>query len=289
MMTRTDIIGFAYNPAINKSLEFVNSLVKDLDLSRSSWIAPASNIEIDKDILDKTSVVITVGGDGTILRVAKSVMKQSIPILGINLGRVGFMTELELDEALLKIPKYLSGSYRVEERMMLKAVIVSSDQRSPEVEFHALNDVVITRGSLPRLLDLDTRIDGVLLTTYRADGLIVSTPTGSTGYSLSAGGPILYPEAKQIIMQPLAAHLSFQTGLVVSDQSNIELKMNGNQLSIVSIDGSNDNLEHDQKVILSKSPYVARFLREEGSGEFYSNLTQKLGVAGRQVPNPKII
>ena len=288
-MTRTDIIGFAYNPAINKSLEFVNSLVKDLDLSRSSWIAPASNIEIDKDILDKTSVVITVGGDGTILRVAKSVMKQSIPILGINLGRVGFMTELELDEALLKIPKYLSGSYRVEERMMLKAVIVSSDQRSPEVEFHALNDVVITRGSLPRLLDLDTRIDGVLLTTYRADGLIVSTPTGSTGYSLSAGGPILYPEAKQIIMQPLAAHLSFQTGLVVSEQSNIELKMNGNQLSIVSIDGSNDNLEHDQKVILSKSPYVARFLRKEGSGEFYSNLTQKLGVAGRQVPNPKII
>ena len=288
-MTRTDIIGFAYNPAINKSLEFVNSLVKDLDLSGSSWIAPASNIEIDKDILDKTSVVITVGGDGTILRVAKSVMKQSIPILGINLGRVGFMTELELDEALLKIPKYLSGSYRVEERMMLKAVIVSSDQRSPEVEFHALNDVVITRGSLPRLLDLDTRIDGVLLTTYRADGLIVSTPTGSTGYSLSAGGPILYPEAKQIIMQPLAAHLSFQTGLVVSDQSNIELKMNGNQLSIVSIDGSNDNLEHDQKVILSKSPYVARFLRKEGSGEFYSNLTQKLGVAGRQVPNPKII
>ena len=288
-MTRTDIIGFAYNPAINKSLEFVNSLIKDLDLSRSSWIAPASNIEIDKDILDKTSVVITVGGDGTILRVAKSVMKQSIPILGINLGRVGFMTELELDEALLKIPKYLSGSYRVEERMMLKAVIVSSDQRSPEVEFHALNDVVITRGSLPRLLDLDTRIDGVLLTTYRADGLIVSTPTGSTGYSLSAGGPILYPEAKQIIMQPLAAHLSFQTGLVVSDQSNIELKMNGNQLSIVSIDGSNDNLEHDQKVILSKSPYVARFLRKEGSGEFYSNLTQKLGVTGRQVPNPKII
>ena len=289
MMTRTDIIGFAYNPAINKSLEFVNSLVKDLDLSRSSWIAPASNIEIDKDILDKTSVVITVGGDGTILRVAKSVMKQSIPILGINLGRVGFMTELELDEALLKIPKYLSGSYRVEERMMLKAVIVSSDQRSPEVEFHALNDVVITRGSLPRLLDLDTRIDGVLLTTYRADGLIVSTPTGSTGYSLSAGGPILYPEAKQIIMQPLAAHLSFQTGLVVSEQSNIELKMNGNQLSIVSIDGSNDNLEHDQKVILSKSPYVARFLRKEGSGEFYSNLTQKLGITGRQVPNPKII
>ena len=288
-MTRTDIIGFAYNPAINKSLEFVNSLVKDLDLSGSSWIAPASNIEIDKDILDKTSVVITVGGDGTILRVAKSVMKQSIPILGINLGRVGFMTELELDEALLKIPKYLSGSYRVEERMMLKAVIVSSDQRSPEVEFHALNDVVITRGSLPRLLDLDTRIDGVLLTTYRADGLIVSTPTGSTGYSLSAGGPILYPEAKQIIMQPLAAHLSFQTGLVVSDQSNIELKMNGNQLSIVSIDGSNDNLEHDQKVILSKSPYVARFLRKEGSGEFYSNLTQKLGITGRQVPNPKII
>ena len=288
-MTRTDIIGFAYNPAINKSLEFVNSLVKDLDLSGSSWIAPASNIEIDKDILDKTSVVITVGGDGTILRVAKSVMKQSIPILGINLGRVGFMTELELDEALLKIPKYLSGSYRVEERMMLKAVIVSSDQRSPEVEFHALNDVVITRGSLPRLLDLDTRIDGVLLTTYRADGLIVSTPTGSTGYSLSAGGPILYPEAKQIIMQPLAAHLSFQTGLVVSDQSNIELKMNGNQLSIVSIDGSNDNLEHDQKVILSKSPYVARFLRKEGSGEFYSNLTQKFGVTGRQVPNPKII
>ena len=207
-MTRTDIIGFAYNPAINKSLEFVNSLVKDLDLSGSSWIAPASNIEIDKDILDKTSVVITVGGDGTILRVAKSVMKQSIPILGINLGRVGFMTELELDEALLKIPKYLSGSYRVEERMMLKAVIVSSDQSSPEVEFHALNDVVITRGSLPRLLDLDTRIDGVLLTTYRADGLIVSTPTGSTGYSLSAGGPILYPEAKQIIMQPLAAHIS---------------------------------------------------------------------------------
>ena len=183
-------------------------------------------------------------------------------------------------------PDYLDGSARIERRMMLKASLRTGGVEEA-LGLHALNDVVITRGVLPRLVDIETRIDGVLMTTYRADGVIVSTPTGSTSYSLSAGGPILYPEAKEIIVQPLAAHMSFQTGLVVSQDSVVELTLKQGRDAIVSVDGSTDTVETGQTVVIERSPHTASFLRKDPPESFYSTLTQRLGVSGRSVPPPR--
>ena len=284
-MPPPDLIGFAYNPVIPRALEFVESLIDELGLGDASWAAAASDVDADSERLRRTSVLVTAGGDGTILRVARRVAKYGIPILAINLGRVGFITELAVEEAAERIPGYLDGSARVEHRMMLKASLRTGCDDG--LEMHALNDVVITRGALPRLVDIDTKIDGALLTTYRADGVIVSTPTGSTGYSLSAGGPILYPEAKEIVVQPLAAHMSFQTGLVVSQESVVELTLKRGRDAIMSVDGSTDTVEAGQTVVIERSPYTARFLRNDPPESFYSTLTQRLGVSGRQVPPPR--
>ena len=282
------LVGFAYNPMISRTSGFVESLVDELGLSHKSWVSAAADVDLDLERLQRTSVLITAGGDGTILRVARRVAQHGVPILAINMGRVGFMTELSVDDAAERIPGYLDGSARVEHRMMLKASLQEADGSSDGIELHALNDVVITRGSPPRLLDVETRIDGVLLTTYRADGVIVSTPTGSTSYSLSAGGPILYPEAKEIVIQPLAAHMSFQTGLVVSQDSVVELTLKRGRDAIMSVDGSTDAIEAGQTVVIERSPYVASFLRRDPAESFYATLTQRLGVSGRAVPPPRV-
>jgi NAD+ kinase len=273
---------------ISRTSGFVESLVDELGLSHKSWVSAASDVDLDLERLQRTSVLITAGGDGTILRVARRVAQHGVPILAINMGRVGFMTELSVDKAAERIPGYLDGSARVEHRMMLKASLQEADGSRDGIELHALNDVVITRGSPPRLLDVETRIDGVLLTTYRADGVIVSTPTGSTSYSLSAGGPILYPEAKEIVIQPLAAHMSFQTGLVVSQDSVVELTLKRGRDAIMSVDGSTDAIEAGQTVVIERSPYVASFLRRDPAESFYATLTQRLGVSGRAVPPPRV-
>ena len=282
-----DLVGFAYNPMISRTAGFLDSLVDDLGLRHRSWVSSASDVAIDLERLRRTSVLITAGGDGTILRAARRVAQYQVPILAINMGRVGFITELSVEDAAEKIPEYLDGSARVEHRMMLKASLQQADGGTDGIELHALNDVVVTRGSPPRLLDVETRIDGVMLSTYRADGVIVSTPTGSTSYSLSAGGPILYPEAKEIVIQPLAAHMSFQTGLVVSQESVVELTLKRGRNAILSVDGSTDAIEPGQTIVIERSPYVASFLRKDPPESFYATLTQRLGISGRVVPPPR--
>ena len=278
------LVGFAYNPQLPQAEELVASLIESLNRRASSWVAPAGDLEVGEEALSITSAVVTAGGDGTILRVARVVAPYSVPILGINLGRVGFMTELSVKEAESRLSWYLDGSPRVEERMMLQASVISEHASEPHVVVHALNDVVLTRGAVPRLLDIDTRIDGVLLTTYRADGLIVATPTGSTGYALAAGGPILHPETREMLVQPLAAHMSFQTGIVTSHDSEIELRVVGGHQAVLSVDGvTGTTVGPDHTLVIRRSPHVARFLRKDPPEAFYSTLTQRLGMSGRQV------
>ena len=283
-MPEKKLVGFAYNQLLPRAEELVASLIDSLNLRESSWVAPAGDLQVGEEALSSTSAVVTAGGDGTILRVARVVAPYSVPILGINLGRVGFMTELSVKEAESRITWYLDGSPRVEERMMVQASVISESAGEPHVVVHALNDVVLTRGAVARLLDIDTRIDGVLLTTYRADGLIVATPTGSTGYALAAGGPILHPEANDMLVQPLAAHMSFQTGIVTSHDSEIQLRVVGGHQAVLSADGfTGTTVDPDHVVVIRRSPHVARFLRKAPRAAFYLSLTQRLGVSGRQV------
>ncbi len=286
-MNTKDLVGFAYNPNVPKASEVVERLLDALKLRNTSWVASTEELGVTEETLVRTRVLITAGGDGTILRAARVVAPYDVPILGINLGRVGFMTELSMDEAESSLSGYLDDTPRIERRMMLQASVVTAGSREPRVVVHALNDVVLTRGRVARLLDIDTRIDGVLLTTYRADGLIAATATGSTGYALSAGGTILHPEAREMLIQPVAAHMSFQTGIVVSEKSIIELKVDGGHTAVLSADGFTDTIVNPDDIVqVRKSPYTAKFLRREPPEAFYGSLAQRLGVSGRQVPPP---
>ena len=278
-MSQRDLVGFVYNPRVPKAARLVSSLVKSLKLQDNSWTSASTQLDIGDETLANTSAIVTAGGDGTILRVVRIAAPHSVPILGINLGRVGFMTELAVGDAEKKVPGYITGSPRVEERMMLQASVTSGPDAPPRMKVHALNDVVVSRGAVPQLLDIGVTIDGASLVTYRADGVISATATGSTGYALSAGGPIMYPEARSILIQPLAAHISLQTGLVVPENSVIELKIGGGQEAVLSVDAFADtDLGPEDVVLIERSPHVARFLRADPPASFYSRLAQRLSV-----------
>ena len=195
------------------------------------------------------------------------------------MGRVGFMSELSVANATIELPNYLSGHMRLERRMMLRAKVTSSENGPVMFDTHALNDVVIGRGGVARLLDITARVDGVNLTNYRADAVIISTATGSTGYALSAGGPIFFPEAKMLIMQPVAAHTGLRDGLVLPDTSSIELAAPDGYSASLSVDGLDDiTLDPGAILSVSSSVHEALFLRSKNTTSFYTDLTRRLGL-----------
>ena len=182
-------IGFVYNALVEGAHGLIDSLIDELDLRSRTWVSSAYDLASHEDKFDQTSLVVVAGGDGTILRTVRSIAAYSIPIVAVNMGRVGFMSELRVEEAPSRLSSYIDADVRVERRMMLKATVTDPHGRVA-LTANALNDVVVGRRGVGRLLNVDTDVDGEFLTTYRADGVIVSTPTGSTGYALSAGGPI---------------------------------------------------------------------------------------------------
>jgi len=217
-----------------------------------------------------TELILSIGGDGTILRVARIAAPLSVPILGINLGRLGFITEVDGDDVLPHLPGLLKGKGWIEERAMLEAQVAGKS-------FHALNDVVL-RSVAVRLVNIEARIDGTALTDYRADGVIVASATGSTSYSLASGGPILHPQSKEIVLQPVSCHLGLSHALVLPPQSTVDLKVAHREKVILSIDGQIElPLSDGQNVRVKLSPYIARFLRIHESTYFYGSLWQKLG------------
>ena len=186
--------------------------------------------------LPNADLVICFGGDGTILHMAKAATRKGIPILGVNIGTMGFMAELESSE-LDKLALLARGEYTLDSRMMLDVTV----QRDRDIIFHdiCLNDVVITKGSVARIVHLSVECDGVQAMECGGDGIIVSTPTGSTAYNLSAGGPIVEPEAKNIIITPICAHDVSSKSIVASDKRVIQVRMvhNARRNAFLSVDG----------------------------------------------------
>jgi NAD+ kinase len=168
-------------------------------------------------------VILVFGGDGTFLRVARLVCKYDIPILGVNLGGLGFLTEITIDELYPTLERIISGEYVIEKREMLYATI-HRDSADRIGDYIVLNDVVINKGAVARMIDLAIYINGSHVTTFRADGIILSTPTGSTAYSLSAGGPIVYPTLPLTIITPICPHTLTNRPLVVSNETTIRIK-----------------------------------------------------------------
>jgi NAD+ kinase len=177
-----------------------------------------------EDIPAQVDLVIVLGGDGTLISVARQIGAQSVPILGINLGRLGFLTEITRDELPEMLELIIRGDYEVSDRMMLDAIIHRDGQEVGK--YTVLNDVVINKGALARIIDLETSVDGRHLSTFKADGLIISTPTGSTGYNLAAGGPIIFPEINCLAISPICPHMLTNRPIVVWRNSVIEIRVN---------------------------------------------------------------
>ena len=230
--------------------------------------------------LEGTDLLICVGGDGTMLWAARLVILQHTLLLGINMGRLGFLAELRAEEALAKLPQILEGGFRIEERTLLHGEFLEATG-APAAEdgrYHALNDIMVGRGVPGRAVHVEASVDGKRLGHYRADAVIVATATGSTGYLMSAGGPVLHPEAHELVLMPVAPHLAIARALVLPSSVVIELRVTSDEKAILSVDGQvNRELAKGEGVRVFHSPHLARFLRLGSPLDYYAALSERLG------------
>ena len=229
--------------------------------------------ELRKRIKSKEfDLLIALGGDGTMLRAGHLCAPIGLPIMGINLGRFGFLLEINRDEWQDAILKVLNGNYWLEKRMMLCAEHWREDVLLGS--WDVLNEVVVSRGAIVRPVHLVTYVDDRFLTTYVADGLIAATPTGSTAYALAAGGPILPPEIRNILLVPVAPHLSVDRAIVLSEGSSVSITIHSDHQAILSADGQSPiSLKDGDKVKVRVNENSIEFLRIQDPGYFYRNLT----------------
>lgn len=240
------------------------------------------SFELPKDIrfsrldreLSNADMVICFGGDGTILHTAKAATRKGIPILGVNIGTMGFMAELESSE-MNKLEKLASGEYTLDSRMMLDVTV----QRDRDIIYHdiCLNDVAITKGTVARIVHLEVKCDGVRALECGGDGVLIATPTGSTAYSLSAGGPIVEPDAKNILITPVCAHDMISRSIVVSDRRTVSVQMvqNARRNAFLSVDGGKAlRLNTGDTAIIKKSNMETKLVRLN-ERSFYDVLNNK--------------
>ncbi len=232
-------------------------------------------LDEETDIPGTVDWVVVLGGDGTLLGAARKVGRYGLPILGINLGGLGFLTETPLRRLYRDMEKLIAGEIEIETRLMLKASVLRDNEE--KCHFFVLNDAVINKGTLARIIDLSVSIDGRFLTTFRADGLIVSSPTGSTGYNLSAGGPILYPNLEALVLTPICPFTLTQRPIILPDTSVIEIKMGGNSEEVaLTFDGQvGFDLMDNDRVIISKSEKKLKLIKSPDQ-DYFDILRTKL-------------
>lgn len=270
-------IGIYYHERLPEARALAEELrVALLAQADEAWVGSVWDDNTSQQHLAGTDLIICVGGDGTVLRAAKLVLPRSVPILGVNMGRLGFLAELAADEALAKVPEILRGNGQIEERAMLAAKLVSPPQGGGP--FYVLNDVVVGRAAPGRPVYVGVRVDDLPVASYRADAVIVATATGSTGYALSAGGPVLHPCATEMVVMPVAPHLVVPRALVLPPSSQVELWVETDHKAVLSVDGQEDlELVSGSRVRVTASPYVTRFLRLTPPSRFYTDLGHRLG------------
>ncbi len=289
LTTPIKTVGIIYNASIPEALDLSTAIVNELSLEQRSWISPAENPESLRERVADTDLVITAGGDGTMLRAVRVTAPCQVPLVGINMGRLGFMTELQVHDALEKLPRYYSGDMRLDAHNMLQARILrgrsnggAASDETVAGPFHALNDVVLSRSNVSRVVTIRTTVDGAELASLRSDGIILATATGSTGYSLAAGGPILDPLSDSLVLKPVAAHVGMTAALVLSATAKVCFYLEGAQDAVLSVDGYLDlTLEPGDRVEVEQSPLKARFLRANPPSHFYATLTRRLGFSIR--------
>ncbi len=228
-----------------------------------------------EEIPEKADIILVLGGDGTLLSVARLVEKMDIPLLGVNLGSLGFLTELGMSELFPALENVLEGRYRIEDRVRLDVELFRGGERIEE--YRVFNDVVINKGALARIIDLRMLVNGQEVTIYKADGLIVSTPTGSTAYSLAAGGPIVVPTMDIILISPICPHTMTNRPLVVPGNSEVELQLVSDSGKVyLTLDGQEGTqLSVNDRIHIQESSSRVKLIRT-GSRSFLDVLSTKL-------------
>ncbi len=259
-------IGIFVKKGVPEALEVLNELLLCLKEKRLKFFVEeeaASSLGIKgiqgRLIPSKVDLIIVLGGDGTLLGVARLVGRRSVPILGVNLGGLGFITEISRDEVCSSINNILLGKYSFEERIMLLADVYRKGKKLKQ--HNALNDIVLNKSALARMIELDIHINNKYVTTFKADGLIISTPTGSTAHSLSAGGPILYPTLESFLMTPICPHTLTSRPIVLPDTFTLDISIKKGDDVYLTLDGQEGlPLKADDKVRIKKADYKTRFL-----------------------------
>lgn len=263
-----------HHPKIPHSLELARQWLAQLEQLGarvsllSAWDEPA--------IIKRSpgaDLAITLGGDGTLLRAARACAPLGVPILGINFGRVGFLSEVTPEE--FDPQALMDDKYWIEERTMLHTLCARDGKAIGE--FEAMNDVVVGRGKLARVIRLATSIDGDYVKTFVADGAIVATATGSTAYVFAAGGPILAPEVKTLVLVPIAPYLSQLRSLVLPEGSHVFFRLETDHNAILTVDGQIDvELQNGDEVLVQASKHIAKFARLQTRTYFYRTLVERL-------------
>ncbi|MDD2497471.1 MAG: NAD(+)/NADH kinase [Desulfitobacteriaceae bacterium] len=233
----------------------------------------------DGNILETVDMILVLGGDGTLLNTARAAAPYRIPLLGINMGHLGFLTEVELNDMFSSLEKLAAGEYRMEERMMLKCTLVRAG--SSIGEFLALNDVVLTKGAFSRMIIFDIFVDQQFVDTYPADGLIISSPTGSTAYSLSAGGPIVSPDMELMLITPICPHTLHSRPIVICPNKEVRVVLKSDLAEVMlTIDGQYGyRLQRGDEILVQESHWKTRLIRLKNKS-FYDILREKLRESG---------
>jgi len=269
-------IGLLHHPKLPATQPMAKAMAREIEeQGLETWIGSTWDEGAVAREIAGLDLLVTLGGDGSILRTARMACGHGVPVLGVKMGRLGFLTELEPEQWTAALPRLLADQYWIEERMMLYA-----EYHRGEIcrgQYEALNDVVISRGSLARIVRLETYIDGSYLTTYAADGLIVSTATGSTAYALAAGGPILPPQLKNILLIPIAPHLSMDRSIVLAQGAVVKILVRTDHQAILTVDGQFEyELLDGDWVTIQASPRAGRFVRLQDPAYFYRTLMERL-------------
>jgi NAD+ kinase len=234
----------------------------------------ACTVKDGHELAASVDALVVLGGDGTLLH-ASHLVDRPIPVVGVNFGSLGFLTEITLDELFPALEKVLEGTYRYEERRMLRALVrrPSGDQVLGDV----LNDIVVTKAALSRIIELDVSVDGSFVSAFRADGLIISSPTGSTAYNLAAGGPILHPQLEAVVLTPICPHMLTNRPVVVSDRATIEVRLRSTREGEVHLtfDGQRGfPLGSEDVVTVTRSPKTIRLVKAQR--DYFEVLRAKL-------------
>ncbi len=264
-------------PQLKKSFFFIKDVckrhgIKVLIESQSAEMIGVRGMAFENMCIE-SDFIITLGGDGTLISTVRRSFKFGIPILGIHAGRLGFLADIGLDEFEEFLKKMLKGEYRIDERAILKAKIV---QGSKKVKMYAFNDIVITRESISKMIHIETYVDNKSFNTYYGDGVIVSTPTGSTAYNLSAGGPIIFPLTNVFALTPICPHSLTQRPVVLPGEYPIEMKT-ADEKALVIVDGQDMYELHKQQSIFIQLAYKKAKLIHRTEFNYFEVLREKLG------------